>query len=137
MILPPLWLPVALAAALFQCWRTALQQRLRGQLSLNAAAVVRYLYGVPVGAALLARPLRVLSLGAAGAAGLGLNVALVRLAAMALAVAMAAAVSAELGLIGFVGLAAPALARTMPVGGTPLRLAVMGVREDKRLQPAN
>src|SRR3712207_8643906 len=53
MILSPLWLPVTLVAALFQCWRTALQQRLRGQLSLNAAAVVRYLYGVPVGAALL------------------------------------------------------------------------------------
>jgi drug/metabolite transporter (DMT)-like permease len=53
MILSPLWLPVTLAAALFQCWRTALQQRLRGELSVNAAAVVRYLYGVPVGAALL------------------------------------------------------------------------------------
>jgi drug/metabolite transporter (DMT)-like permease len=53
MILSPLWLPVTLAAALFQCWRTALQQRLRGQLSVNGAAVVRYLYGVPVGAALL------------------------------------------------------------------------------------
>src|SRR3712207_897478 len=54
MVLSPLWLPVTLAAAVFQCWRTALQQRLRGQLSVNAAAVVRYLYGVPVGAALLA-----------------------------------------------------------------------------------
>jgi drug/metabolite transporter (DMT)-like permease len=54
MILSPLWLPVTLAAALFQTWRTAMQQRLRGQLSVNAAAVVRYLYGVPVGAALLA-----------------------------------------------------------------------------------
>jgi hypothetical protein len=36
-----------------------------------------------------------------------------------------------------VGAGAPAVARTMNVGGTPLRLAVMGVREDKRLQPAN
>ena len=53
MILSPLWLPITLAAALFQCWRTAMQQRLRGQLSVNGAAVVRYLYGVPVGAALL------------------------------------------------------------------------------------
>lgn len=53
MVLSPLWLPVTLAAALFQCWRTALQQRLRGQLSVNGAAVVRYLYGVPVGVALL------------------------------------------------------------------------------------
>lgn len=31
----------------------------------------------------------------------------------------------------------PSLARTMAVGGTPMRLAVMGVREDRRLQPAN
>lgn len=53
MILSPLWIPVTVAAALFQCWRTALQQKLRGQLSVNAAAVVRYLYGMPVGAALL------------------------------------------------------------------------------------
>lgn len=53
MILSPLWLPVTLAAALFQTWRTALQQKLRGQLTVNGAAVVRYLYGVPVGAALL------------------------------------------------------------------------------------
>ncbi|MFC7691416.1 hypothetical protein ACFQY5_19415 [Paeniroseomonas aquatica] len=48
-----LWVLVTLTAALFQCWRTAMQQKLRGQLSVNAAAVVRYLYGVPVGAALL------------------------------------------------------------------------------------
>ncbi|MCO6419978.1 DMT family transporter [Siccirubricoccus sp. KC 17139] len=54
MILSPLWLPITLAAALFQTWRTAMQQKLRGQLSVNAAAVVRYLYGVPVGALLLA-----------------------------------------------------------------------------------
>lgn len=49
----PLWVVITLSAALFQCWRTALQQRLRGQLSLNAAAVVRYLYGVPFGAMIL------------------------------------------------------------------------------------
>jgi drug/metabolite transporter (DMT)-like permease len=50
----PLWIAVTLSAALFQCWRTALQQRLRGQLSVNGAGVVRYLYGVPFGLALLA-----------------------------------------------------------------------------------
>jgi drug/metabolite transporter (DMT)-like permease len=49
----PGWVAATLFAALFQCWRTALQQRLRGRFSLNGAAVVRYLYGVPVGAALL------------------------------------------------------------------------------------
>lgn len=49
----PAWIAVTLTAALFQTWRTAMQQRLRGQLSVNAAAVVRYLYGLPVGLALL------------------------------------------------------------------------------------
>jgi drug/metabolite transporter (DMT)-like permease len=49
----PAWIGFTATAALFQCWRTAQQQKLRGQLSLNAAAVVRYLYGVPVGAALV------------------------------------------------------------------------------------
>ncbi|WP_270934477.1 DMT family transporter [Falsiroseomonas oryzae] len=47
------WIAFTLAAALFQCWRTAMQQRLRGELSVNAAGIVRYLYGVPVGCALL------------------------------------------------------------------------------------
>ncbi|WP_276720297.1 Fe(3+)-hydroxamate ABC transporter permease FhuB [Pseudooceanicola nitratireducens] len=75
-------------------------------------------------AALLARPLRVLSLGIAGAAGLGVNVAAVRLAAVCVAVVLAAGVSAELGLIGFVGLAAPALARTMGARTIPQRLAL-------------
>ena len=49
----PGWVLVTLVAALFQTWRTALQQRLRGTLSLNAAAVVRYLYGVPFGLLIL------------------------------------------------------------------------------------
>ncbi|MDB5412728.1 MAG: permease [Rubritepida sp.] len=49
----PLWVLITLFAAALQSWRTALQQRLRGQLSLNAAAVVRYLYGVPFGLIIL------------------------------------------------------------------------------------
>ncbi|ADE87365.1 Fe(3+)-hydroxamate ABC transporter permease FhuB [Rhodobacter capsulatus] len=64
-----------------------------------------------LGAAALARPLLVLSLGAAGARGLGLAAAPLRLITLALAVGLSALVSAELGLIGFVGLAAPAIAR--------------------------
>ena len=48
------WIAFTVSAALFQCWRTAMQQRLRGELSVNAAGVVRYLYGVPVGLALAA-----------------------------------------------------------------------------------
>ena len=47
------WIGFSVTAALFQCWRTAMQQKLRGQLSVNAAGVVRYLYGVPVGVALV------------------------------------------------------------------------------------
>jgi len=50
----PIWVAAALLAGLFQTWRTALQQRLRGQMSVDAAAVVRYLYGVPVGVLLVA-----------------------------------------------------------------------------------
>ncbi|MXP63438.1 EamA/RhaT family transporter [Roseomonas sp. M0104] len=49
----PLWIAVTLSAALFQTWRTAKQQKLRGQLSVNGAGVVRYLYGVPFGLLLL------------------------------------------------------------------------------------
>jgi drug/metabolite transporter (DMT)-like permease len=45
----PTWIAITCVAALFQTWRTAQQQKLRGQLSVNAAGVVRYLYGVPVG----------------------------------------------------------------------------------------
>ncbi|QDA36805.1 Fe(3+)-hydroxamate ABC transporter permease FhuB (plasmid) [Paracoccus liaowanqingii] len=73
-------------------------------------------------AAALARPLRVLSLGAEGAAGLGLNVAAMRLAAVVLAVWIAASVAAELGLIAFVGLAAPALARSLGARSIPALL---------------
>jgi len=73
-------------------------------------------------AALLARPLRVLSLGAEGAASLGLRVAAVRLAGIAVAVILAGSVSAELGLIGFVGLAGPALARSLGARTIPERL---------------
>ncbi|MCX7931919.1 MAG: DMT family transporter [Rhodovarius sp.] len=49
----PAWVAFTIAAAGLQCWRTALQQRLRGQLSVDGAAVVRYLYGVPAGLVLL------------------------------------------------------------------------------------
>ncbi|MBM3347970.1 MAG: EamA/RhaT family transporter [Betaproteobacteria bacterium] len=44
----PLWIPISVAAALFQTWRTAMQQKLRGQMSVSAAGFVRYLYGAPV-----------------------------------------------------------------------------------------
>jgi drug/metabolite transporter (DMT)-like permease len=49
-----IWLPAALFAGLFQAWRTALQKRARDTLSVNAAGLVRYLFGLPVAALLLA-----------------------------------------------------------------------------------
>lgn len=62
-------------------------------------------------AALLARPLAVLSLDDAGARSLGVALLAVRVAVIALAVWLAATVIAQVGVIGFVGLAAPAFAR--------------------------
>lgn len=49
-----IWLPATLLAGLFQAWRTAVQQRVRKELSVNGAGLVRYLYGFPVGLVLLA-----------------------------------------------------------------------------------
>ena len=49
----PLWIPIAVTAALFQCWRTAMQQKLRSLLSVNGAGFVRYLYGGPAALAFL------------------------------------------------------------------------------------
>lgn len=48
-----IWLPATLFAALFQAWRTAVQQRARATLSVNAAGLVRYLFGLPVALVLL------------------------------------------------------------------------------------
>ncbi len=55
----PLWIPVTFAAALFQCWRTALQQKLRHLLSVNGAGFVRFLYGAPTALLLLLLTLQV------------------------------------------------------------------------------
>ena len=49
----PVWIPITVAAALFQCWRTAMQQKLRHLLSVNGAGFVRYLYGAPTALVLL------------------------------------------------------------------------------------
>lgn len=48
-----IWLPATLVGGLLQAWRTAVQQRVRAELSVNAAGLVRYLYGLPVGCLLL------------------------------------------------------------------------------------
>ncbi len=48
-----LWIPITVSAALFQCWRTAMQQKLRHLLSVNGAGFVRFLYGAPTALVLL------------------------------------------------------------------------------------
>ena len=50
----PIWLIATLCAAVFNSWRTAVQQSVRAKLSVNGAGLVRYFYGLPVAAALLA-----------------------------------------------------------------------------------
>ena len=55
----PIWIPIAVTAALLQCWRTALQQKLRHLLSVNGAGFVRFLYGAPTASLLLIIALQV------------------------------------------------------------------------------
>lgn len=54
MISSPIWLPATLIAGLLQAWRTAVQRRVSRSLSVNAAGLVRYLYGLPFAAGLWA-----------------------------------------------------------------------------------
>ena len=53
MITSPIWLPATLLAGATQAWRTAIQRRVSQSLSLNAAGLVRYLYGLPFALILL------------------------------------------------------------------------------------
>lgn len=62
-------------------------------------------------AALASRPISVLSLDDEAARSLGLPVAAVRVAAVGLAIGLTSSVTAAIGVVGFVGLAAPQLAR--------------------------
>ncbi|MDQ0457081.1 Fe(3+)-hydroxamate ABC transporter permease FhuB [Rhizobium paknamense] len=62
-------------------------------------------------AALILRPLTVIDLGEAGAKGVGLNTTTLRFCAVTLAVALAAFVTSAVGVIGFIGLVSPTLAR--------------------------
>lgn len=80
-------------------------------------------------AAVLLRPLAVMELDDAGARSLGLDVARLRLLAIAAAVAGTAVVVSRVGVIGFAGLAAPALARAAGLrrlGGVALAAPVAG-----------
>ncbi len=82
------------------------QQDWDGVLSLAPRLVLGF-----AAALLLVRPLRILALDDSGARSLGLALHSTRLAIVALAVWLAASVTAEVGVIGFLGLAAPAIAR--------------------------
>lgn len=64
-----------------------------------------------VAVALLSRPLRILALDDGSARSIGLAVTAMRVTVLLVAVFLAASVTAEVGIIGFVGLAAPNLAR--------------------------
>ncbi|MBY3218797.1 Fe(3+)-hydroxamate ABC transporter permease FhuB [Rhizobium laguerreae] len=81
------------------------QQDWNGVLSLAPRLALGF-----AAALLLVRPLRILALDDSGARSLGLALHSTRLAIVALAVWLAASVTAEVGVIGFVGLAAPAIA---------------------------
>lgn len=61
----------------------------------------------------LLRPMQLLSIGAHTASALGMRVGLMRAAVIAVAVLLTAMVSAEVGLIGFIGLAAPTMVRAL------------------------
>jgi ABC-type Fe3+-siderophore transport system permease subunit len=85
-----------------------------GSLSQQDWSVVAYLvprFGIAVMLTILmVRPLSLMGLGDDSARSLGLSLSGVRLAAMGLAVALAAIVVSAVGVIGFIGLAAPPLA---------------------------
>ncbi|SDP62432.1 iron complex transport system permease protein [Rhodoferax sp. OV413] len=66
-------------------------------------------------AVLLLRPLSIMSLGDESARGLGLSLATYRLLALAVAAGLAAVATSAVGIIGFIGLAAPTLARAAGV----------------------
>jgi iron complex transport system permease protein len=66
---------------------------------------------VVVVCALVIRPLSLLDLGDSGSAALGVRLARLRLVVVACAVALAAFVTSAVGVIGFIGLVAPTLAR--------------------------
>lgn len=82
------------------------------QQSWNAAWIIaaQLVPGV-VASALLLRPLAILSLDDAGARSLGVRLHAMRLLIVGVAVWLSASVIAQVGVIGFVGLAAPAFAR--------------------------
>ncbi|GJD53457.1 Iron(3+)-hydroxamate import system permease protein FhuB [Methylobacterium crusticola] len=97
-----------------------------GSLAMNDWTAPAYLAprlaACGIGVALLARPLALLDLGEAAARSLGLPLGAIRAGALALAVALGGFVVAGVGVIGFVGLAAPVLAGLTGARRLPERL---------------
>lgn len=78
--------------------------------SAAESLLIRIAVAVAV-AASISRPLALLTIGDESARSLGARVATLRLAAIALAVALSASIVSIVGVIAFIGLAAPAIAR--------------------------
>ncbi|MEL3921532.1 Fe(3+)-hydroxamate ABC transporter permease FhuB [Aeromonas enteropelogenes] len=97
-----------------------------GSLVQNSWSGVSYLLPrllvAGVLAALLVRPLAVLELDDASARSLGVSLQHLRFAGLGLAVFITACVVSVVGLIGFIGLAAPALVRLLGIRRLALRL---------------
>ncbi|RJE85864.1 Fe(3+)-hydroxamate ABC transporter permease FhuB [Paracoccus onubensis] len=77
-----------------------------------------------IAAAALVRPLGILSLGDESARALGINVPLARTAALVLAVGLTASTVSMAGMIAFIGLAAPAIARSAGARGVAAQLCI-------------
>ncbi|TKB50113.1 Fe(3+)-hydroxamate ABC transporter permease FhuB [Ferrimonas aestuarii] len=77
----------------------------------SAQTLALTLAAATLGATVLIRPLSLLSLGEQAASALGVRLGTLRIATLTLAAILSAIVVAEVGVIGFIGLAAPALAR--------------------------
>ncbi|MUK62210.1 Fe(3+)-hydroxamate ABC transporter permease FhuB [Aliivibrio fischeri] len=76
---------------------------------------------------LLARPLSALQLGEHVASSIGINIKQIKVISLTLAICITAAVVSEVGLIGFVGIVAPAIARMCGARGLSTQILMSGV----------
>ncbi|MUK68453.1 Fe(3+)-hydroxamate ABC transporter permease FhuB [Aliivibrio fischeri] len=76
---------------------------------------------------LLARPLSALQLGDHVASSIGINIKQIKVISLTLAICITAAVVSEVGLIGFVGIVAPAIARMCGARGLSTQILMSGV----------
>jgi iron complex transport system permease protein len=94
-----------------------LSQWQTGRLEQNGWSQVGYLapwlLAAVVATGLLARPLALLEIGDDRARALGLHLSAIRPAALMVAILLAGAIVASVGIIGFVGLSVPAIARLL------------------------